>query len=127
MPTFDKNPEGMKPSGYKMKSSPATKLWPFGKTKRSKSVVDGVENKNKTTTIGNTTITKNTTKLLAGEESKNGVWNTKNKTKTKNGEVVKSKNVVIDKDGQRKTKTVTKRGKTKKVVTHNGVRTVTRS
>jgi len=127
MPTFDKNPEGMKPSGYKMKSSPYTKLWPFGKTKKSKSVVDGVEIKNKTTTRGNTTKTKNTTKLLAGEESKDGVWNTTNKTKTKNGKVVRSKNVVIDKDGHRKTKTTTRGGKTKTVVIHDGVRTVTKS
>ena len=112
---------------FKMKSSPALQLWPWGKTTRSKSVVDGVEIKNKTTTRKNTVNTKNTTKLLAGEESKDGVWNTLNKTKTKNGEVVKSKNVVIDKDGHRKTKTTTRGGKTKKVVIHDGVRTVTKS
>ena len=111
---------------FKMKSSPA-KLWPFGKTKKSKKVEDGYETKTKTTTIGNTVNTKSSKRLLVEEESKGGVYDVINKTKTKNGKVVRSKNVVIDEDGNRKTKTTTRGGKTRKVVIHNGVRTVTKN
>ncbi len=97
---------------FKMKSSPA-KMWPWGKTKKSKSVKDGYETKTKTTTRGNVVKTKTSKRLLAGEQSKDGVVDVITSSKTKDGKVVKSKNVVIDNDGYRKTKTTTNPRRTK--------------
>ena len=109
---------------FKMKSSP-TKLWPFGKTKKSKKIKDGYEIKEKTTTIGDVVKTKKSEKLLANQSGDTYVR--KSKTKSKGGKVIKSKNVVIDKGGRRKTKIITKKGKTKLVVWEDGKKTVTKS
>jgi len=95
-----------------MKSSPA-KMWPWGKTKKSKSVKDGYVIKTKTTTRGDVVKTKTSKRLLAGEQPIDGIVKTKNVSKTKDGKVVKSKNVVIDKGGYRKTKTTTNPRRTK--------------
>ena len=100
---------------FKMKSSPA-KLWPWGKTKKTKRIEDGYEIVDKTRTRGNAVVTKSIKRLLVGEESKDGVVKTKNVTKTKDGNVVRSKNVVIDRGGYRKTKSTTNPRRTKTTV-----------
>ena len=109
---------------FKMKSSP-TKLFSFGKTKKSKEIKDGYEVKEKTTTRGDVVKTKKSKKLLANQPGDTYV--TKSKTKSKGGKVIKSKSVVIDKGGNRKTKTTTKKGKTKTVVWDYGKKTVTKN
>tara|TARA_R100001082_G_scaffold5059_1_gene3584 strand:- start:4284 stop:4649 length:366 start_codon:yes stop_codon:yes gene_type:complete len=121
MPNFKKNT-----SPFMMKSSPA-KMWPFGKTTKSKKVEDGYEIKEKTYTRGDVTKTKTSKRLLAGEKGKGGVWDVITKTKTKGGEEVKSSKKVIDKGGKRMTKTTTKKGETKTVTWDDGEKTVTKS
>ena len=107
MPEFKENP-----SPFRMKSSPA-KMWPFGKVKKTKRIEDGYEIVDKTRTRGNTVVTKSTKRLIDGEDSKDGVVKTKNVTKTKDGKVVRSKNVLVDRDGHRKLKTVSNKRRTK--------------
>jgi len=119
---------------YKMKSSPAKQLWPWGKRTKTKKYEDGYEVKNVTVDRGDVNITKSdkrgvvydpdTWEPMADDPS--GVLREKSKVKTKGGEVVRSKSLVIDKGGHRKTKVKTRRGKTKKVVWEDGKRTVTR-
>lgn len=110
---------------FRLKSSPA-KLWPWGKTTdKSTTIEDGYEIKKRTSTKRGVVTTKTSRKLLANEASIDGIWEDTNITKVKDGKVIKSKNVIIDKDGKRKTKTTTKKGKTKKVVWDDGEKTVT--
>ena len=130
---------------YKMKSSPAKQLWPWGKKTKTKKYDDSYETKDVTwDRVGlfsgrDVTKTKTVKRHLLRNPDPNRLTNTwdylpthpsgiireKSKVKTKDGEVVKSKSVVIDKGGDRKTKTKTKKGKTKTVVWDEGVRTKT--
>ena len=97
---------------FKMKSSPA-KMWPWGKTKKTKRIEDGYEIIDKTRTRGDVVVTKSTKRLLAGEKSKGGIWETKDVKKTKGGKVVRSKNVIVDREGHRKIKTTSNKRRTK--------------
>ena len=124
---------------YKMKSSPAKQLWPWGKKTKTKKFDDSYETKAVTwDRVGlfsgrDVTKTKTVKRHMAYNPDTyedlpihpSGIISEKHKTKTKDGKVFKSKSVVIDKGGDRKTKTKTKRGKTKTVVWDKGVRTKT--
>ena len=62
MPKFKENPGGMKPSGYKMKSSPL-ELWPWSKKKKKrKNLVTGKTNR----TFRSTGTSKRKSRFLAG-------------------------------------------------------------
>ena len=125
---------------YKMKSSPAKQLWPWGKKTKTKKYDDSYETKDVTwDRVGlfsgrDVTKTKTVKRHMAHNPDTyedlpihpSGIIREKSKVKTKDGEVFKSKSVVIDKGGHRKTKVKTRRGKTKKVVWEDGKRTVTR-
>ena len=119
--------------GFKMKSSPAKQLWPWGKRTKTKGYEDGYETKDVTVDRGDVNITKSDKRSVIYDpdtwepmaDDPSGVLREKSKVKTRDGEVVKSKSIVIDKGGDRKTKIKTKRGKTKTIVWDKGVRTKT--